>query len=220
MSPAFASDFEDWKNQQQAGFVKEKNEFEKYREEILSAFGEYMLKTGAVWGEDNIKPDKTRWVSYIDSLGQRSIVDFEQGVVNVEIAIPVDDYVNEQQAKKQLEIALTKAMNQGVDERPMQEIAKQPVSKPVGEAVLLGQISNDEGGAATLDEYKSIAQDAAVDATIKKLKGSDGKIRVVYQAQLKLVPHHIRVRAAEYQSLVNKYAEEYELPVPLVFAVM
>lgn len=217
-SPAYASDFEDWKKQQQAGFVKEKNEFDKYREEILAAFGEYMRKTGAVWGDDNIMPDKTRWISYIDSLGQRSVVDFEQGVVNVEVA--VDQSTNDEQGKIQLEQALLKAMNQGVDERPMQAMAKQPVSRPVGDAVLTGQISTDEGEVATQDEYKSIAEEAAAGATKKTLKGSDGKTRVVYQTQLKLVPAHIRVRAAEYLPLVNKYAAQYDVPVPVVFAVM
>lgn len=218
VSSSYASGFEDWKNQQNTGFVKSKNEFEQYRDEIRTAFGEYLRKTGAVWGNDNEVPDKTRWVSYIDSLNQRSVVDFEQGVVDVKIA--VDKSVTSDEAKRQLESALVKVMQQGGDRRPMQQLAKQPVSKPEGEPVLAGQISLLDGGNAGEGDYEALAHDIAAGATKKTLKGGDGKLRVVYQAQLKLVPDHIRIRATQYQPLVNKYSVEYKVPAPLVYAVI
>lgn len=217
---AQAEDFRDWRNQQQSGFKQVKDEFEKYRAEIDAAFKEYKRKTGAVWGKDNKLPSGKQWVSYIDKLNQRSVVDFEKGVVNVEVALSSEQRINDEQARKKLEQALLKAMKQGVDDRPIQQIAKQPVSKPVGRDVLSGQIALANGAVAQRGDYQSIAREVVANAKKKKVRGGDGKTRVVYQAQLKLVPDHIRVRAVKFQPLVNKYAAKYQVPAAVVFAVM
>ncbi|MDH5611878.1 MAG: murein transglycosylase domain-containing protein [Gammaproteobacteria bacterium] len=215
-----AESFNDWKNQQQSGFQQAKDEFEIYKAELESAFKEYKRKTGAVWGRDNVTLDGKRWVSYIENLNQRSVVDFEQGVINVEVALPSDQIVNDTQGKKQLEQVLLKAMKQGDDQRSMPQVAQQPVSQPSGADVLAGQISRLDGVAAGHEDYQSLAQDAAASASKKTLKGDDGKTRIVYQAQLKLVPDHIRVRASQFQSLINQYSAEYQVPSPVVFAVI
>jgi len=215
-----AEDFRDWRKQQQSGFIQVKDEFEKYRAEIDAAFKEYKRKTGAVWGKDNKLPSGKQWVSYIDELDQRSVVDFENGVVNVEVALSSEQRINDEQAKKKLEQALLKAMKQGVDDRPIQQIAKQPVSKPVGRDVLSGQIALANGAVAQRGDYQTIAREVVANVKKKKLLGGDGKTRVVYHAQLKLVPDHIRVRAVKFQPLVNKYAAKYQIPAAVVFAVM
>ncbi|MCK5002454.1 MAG: DUF3393 domain-containing protein, partial [Gammaproteobacteria bacterium] len=220
VTASYAAGFQDWKNQQQSDFKQAKDEFELYKAEIDAAFKEYRRKTGAVWGKDNKMPGSKRWVSYIDKLNQRSVVDFEQGVVEVEIALPSTQRVDDEQARKQLEQALVKAMKQGDDKRPMQQIAQQPVSQPSGKDVLAGQISLPDGAAASQDDYPSLASAAAAGASKKTLKGDDGKTRVVYQTQLKLVPDHIRVRAVKFQPLVNKYSTEFRVPSEVVFAVM
>ncbi len=220
VTASYAAGFQDWKNQQQSDFKQVKDEFELYKAEIDAAFKEYRRKTSAVWGKDNKMPGSKRWVSYIDKLNQRSVVDFEQGVVEVEIALPSTQRVDDEQARKQLEQALVKAMKQGDDKRPMQQIAQQPVSQPSGKDVLAGQISLPDGAAASQDDYPSLASAAAAGASKKTLKGDDGKTRVVYQTQLKLVPDHIRVRAVKFQPLVNKYSTEFRVPSEVVFAVM
>ena len=111
-------------------------------------------------------------------------------------------------------------MEQGNDKRPMQKIAEQPVSQPDDRPVLQGQIGLADGAAANQDDYKQLARDAAANATKKTVKGDDGKTRVVFQAQLRLVPDHIRIRASKYQSLVNQYASKYQVSSAVVFAVM
>ena len=130
-----SSDFSTWKQQQLSGFKQTRDEFEVYRHEISAAFAEYKRKSESIWGSDTVTPDKTHWVSYIDKLGQRSVVDFENGTIDVEVAIPVlqedDDY-----GKKRLEETILKALQQGADKRPMQQIAKQPVSRPTGDPLL------------------------------------------------------------------------------------
>lgn len=214
------NNFDGWKRQQMSDFEQSKNEFEKYKREIKAALKEYKRKTAGIWGRDNVIPDKTNWVSYIDDLDQRSVVDFENGSIEVEVAIPADQSIDDNQARKKLEQTLIKAMKMGDDKRPIQQIAQQPVSQPDNKAVLQGQISMPGGTTAKPDDYVRLAQQSASNANKKTLRGDDGKTRIVYQANLRLVPEHIRIRASKYQPLVEKYAAQHNMPVPVIFAVI
>ena len=217
---SYAQDFESWKHQQQKQFVQSKHSFETYKDELQQAFSDYNRKTSAIWGNDNVNPDKAVWVSYFDKLNNRSVVNLEQGTIDVEIAIPESTRLADDLAHKRLRQALINAMTHGVDNRPMTAIAKHPVSLPRGPAVLEGQIGDDHGKPLNSNNYKKQADTAANKVVKKKIKGNDGVTRIVYKAQLKLVPDHIRVRAARYQPLVQRYAHEQSVPEPLVFAVM
>ncbi|HHJ34360.1 MAG TPA: DUF3393 domain-containing protein [Gammaproteobacteria bacterium] len=212
--------FDDWKKQNQAAFQQGKDEFKLYRSEIKAAFKEYTRKTSAVWGRDNIGPDRKRWVSYIDKLNQRSIVDFEKGTINVDVALPEKERSDDAQGRKQLEKVLLKAMRLGDDKRAIQKFAEHPVCQPEEAAVLKGQISLPDGDIADDADYRTLARDAAKNASRKTLRGKDGKTRIVYSAQLNLVPDHIRIRASKYQPLVNKYATKHRMPAAVVFAVI
>lgn len=44
--------------------------------------------------------------------------------------------------------------------------------------------------------------------------------KIVYAVKLKFTPDHLRKRASIYSPLVEKYARKYEVPTPLIFAVM
>jgi len=219
-SPVHAGNFDEWKKQQNSGYTQVKDEFAEYKAELNAAFDEYKRKTAAVWGKDNAEPDSKRWITYVDKLNQRSVVDFEEGTVVVEVAVPVEQVVDDEQGKKELEQALVKAIRQGEDKRPIQEVAEHPVSKPTGEDVLTGQLSLPDGTAAKAEDYPALAQNAAANATKKTITGDDGQKRVVYQTQLRLVPNHIRLRASKYQNLVNKYSAEFDISPAVVFAVM
>lgn len=215
---SYSSEFSDWKQQQLTGFEQTKNEFKAYRRELNDAFAEYRHKVERIWGKDTVTPDNIHWVSYIDNLGQRSVVNFEDGIIDVEVALPAQD--DDNIGKKRLEETILKALEQGADKRPIQQLAKQPVSMPAGDAVLDDQVSKPDGSVADTSDYQSLASDAASGAEKKNLRGNDGNTRIVYRAQLKLVPDHIRIRARKYQHLVDRYAAKYEIPGPLVFAVI
>lgn len=212
--------FEEWKKQQHSAVQQSKNEFAESKTETIAAFKEYKRKTSSVWGKDNVVPGRKNWVSYIDQLNQRSVVDFEKGTVDVEVALPAGQGIDDNAGQLQLENILFKAMNLGDDSRSIEKFAEQPVCQPVGGPVLLGQISLPGGDVADPGDYRKIARDAANGASKKTLRGKDGKTRIVYTAQLKLVPDHIRIRASKYQSLINKYSDKHNIPASVVFAVI
>ena len=147
-------------------------------------------------------------------------MDFDHGTVKVDLALPVDANISNDDATDQLADSIVKTLNSGQDNRSMLEIAKHPVAVPVGPPVLRGQIANQQGGEADKSDYRQLARQAASNARTQIIKGNDGKRRIVYSAQLNLVPDHLRKRASRYQTDVNHYSQREKVPAPVVFAIM
>jgi membrane-bound lytic murein transglycosylase C len=215
------SDFETYMQQQNQGSAAAKDEFETYKQKLLTAFEQYKKQTGKVWGNsNNVTPQANNWVSFHGDLGHRSVVDFEQGIINVEIAIPTQQNVSADEARRQLEATIIKTLNQGADHRSMIEIAKQPVAISSGPAILNNLIGDAQGNTVNQQNYSDLAAQDAASATSTKIRGNDGVDRIVYHTQLKMVPDHIRKRAVVFQSDVNAQSQRQNLPPALVFAVM
>lgn len=215
------SDFAAYMQQQNQGSAAAKDEFETYKQKLLTAFEQYKKQTGKVWGNrNNVTPQANNWVSFHGDLGHRSVVDFEQGVINVEIAIPAQQNISTDEARRQLEATIIKTLNQGADNRSMIEIAKQPVAISSGPAILNNLIGDAQGNAVNQQNYSELAAQDAASATSIKIRGNDGVDRIVYHTQLKMVPDHIRKRAVIFQNDVNAQSQRQNLPPALVFAVM
>lgn len=221
------SEFDAYRKQQQQQSQQIKDEFKAYRKKLRNAFDTFRKKTGAVWGNDNVMPRKTNWVSFQNDINQRSVVDFEKGTVNVEIALPLDRHPPDQQIQQKLKDNIITLLNQHADTRSMPEIAKQPVIKPDWQPeqkdqppVLDDQVADEKGNNVTPDNYDMFAGDLASKAIRKTIRGNDGQQRIVYEAQFRLVPDHIKKRARRYQKKVNTNATEQSLEPELIFAVI
>lgn len=216
-----ASEFEAYRQQQNQGAAAAKDEFETYKQKLLTAFAQYKKQTGKVWGDkNNVLPQANNWVSFQGDLAHRSVVDFEQGIISVEIALPAQQTISASEARRQIEATILKALNQGADNRSMIEISQQPVAVSSGPAVLTGLIANAQGDAVNQQDYANIAAQTAASASTTNIRGNDGVNRVVYHTQLQLVPDHIRKRAVVFQDDVNAQSQRQNLPPALVFAVM
>jgi membrane-bound lytic murein transglycosylase C len=218
---AIAEDFNAYRNQLNKEFRQTVDEFDEYRQQLQNAFSKYKAETAQVWGDgNNPVDDKKTWVSYQGDLRHRSIVDFESGVVNVEVAVPVDRPVSDNEAREDLKQTIVNTLNQGTDTRSILEIAKQPVARPSGPAVLSGQVADTTGNAVSDSGYVQLATKLADNSKKKVIKGADGKSRYIYGAQFRLVPDHIRKRAMVYQDEVNKNARAQRVPSALIYAIM
>ena len=85
-------DFEKYKEEQFKEFYNFKNESEKtykeYAEAMRAEYMEFISVLKSIWGEDNVVEDsKTVWVEYGEDLKSRSVVDFENGKIDVEIIL-------------------------------------------------------------------------------------------------------------------------------------
>jgi LysM repeat protein len=96
--PSFAiaqDSYEAWLEKDQAEFDSYNAEttaaYDKYMKEELEAYDAFLKEAGAKWGKENIwMPKQAEWVQYRDDLEERSSVDFESGMANVEVMVPAD----------------------------------------------------------------------------------------------------------------------------------
>lgn len=84
--------FDEWLKQDQAEFTAYNAEvtrqYNEFLEQERAAFETFLREAGAVWGEDNVwVPEKKTWVQYTENLQERSGVNFEDGVAEVEVIV-------------------------------------------------------------------------------------------------------------------------------------
>ncbi|MDH5516969.1 MAG: murein transglycosylase domain-containing protein [Gammaproteobacteria bacterium] len=200
----------------------EKDEFETYKQQLLTAFDEYKKSVATVWGnKHNDIPTNTRDVSYQDNMNQRSIIDYETGQIKVELALSPDAAKNTALVQKQMQKAINSALNRGSDTRSIIEIAKNPSkSKPVGPALLANLVKT--GGDKALSNSKRTQFITQQSKKIQKTstRGTDKQPRVIVSTSFPMISNHMRVRAEKYLKPVKKYSAKMKLPTEIVFAIM
>jgi membrane-bound lytic murein transglycosylase C len=215
------SAFDTYKSKEDGEFQSAKDEFKLYKQKIIAAFDQYKFQVSRVWGDkDTISPNSKNWISFQGDLGHRSIVDFEKGTIDVEIALPAGQNISEKDIRDQLQNSIINTLEQGRDNRSVIDIAKNPVSLSVGPAVLNGQVADQNDQPIDQQDYSKLAAQASSNIRKKQIKGNDGKARVIYKTQLKLVSNHIEKRAIKYKADVELNAEQQKIPAALVFAIM
>ena len=195
--------------------------YKKDEKQIHQAFKEYKKKIGKVWGTESVLPDARRDVTYRNNFKERSIVDYEQGIVEVELALKPRMAKNVHTARRKLISAVKKTVNQAPDNRPITEIVKNPdPPRSKHPAVLAGLVANIDNTPLDPQQLAEFAKTLAKSMRSRALTGEDGKQRIVISTSFKLVPDHIRVRAEKYSETVHNYAHEHKIPAALVFAII
>lgn len=87
-------------------------DFEAYEAQARADFSRYVDSIKEIWGGDTVVDNtKTEWVEYSPDFRSRSIVDFENGDITVEVA------VNEETSTKDIDTQLTKAIERMLNSR-------------------------------------------------------------------------------------------------------
>lgn len=215
------NEFETFKDSENRQFDQSKEEFKLYKQQLLAAFDQYKNQTSRVWGSKNTaSPSSKNWINYLNDLQHRSVVDFEKGTIDVEIAVDANQNISDDEAQKQLQQTIINSLQQGSDKRSVLDMAKQPVSQPSGAAVLDGMVAKQDGSSAARSDYTQLAAQSMKSVKKKRIKGNDGKARVIYKAQLRLVPNHIKIRAQKYKSQIEINALEQKIPSAMILAIM
>jgi len=195
--------------------------YKKQSKKIQAAFKKYKKKIGKVWGKESVLPDAKHDVTYRNNFKQRSIVDYEEGVVKIELALKPSTAKNAKSIQRKLISAVKKAVKQGPDNRSIIEIAKRP-SPPRSKqpAVLAGLVANIDNSPLDTKQLAAFAKAIAASMKTRTLTGKDGKQRVVISTQFSLLPDHIRIRAQKFSESVHTYAFKHNIPAPLIFAII
>ncbi|MEW5755018.1 MAG: murein transglycosylase domain-containing protein [Pseudomonadota bacterium] len=194
---------------------------QQHKEKIHQAYNKYKEKAAQVWGSEAVLPDAKTDVTYRDGMKQRSIVDYEKGSVQVELALKPRHAEDHESVTHQLATAVEKTLLQGPDNRSIIEVAENPTPPESNESpVLDGLVAKPGGNPLTTDEIRTFKIENTRTVNKRALLGKDGEKRVIISTKFNMVPDHIKVRAKKFSKSVDHYAHRHNIPAPLVYAIM
>ena len=191
-----------------ADFVKQDQEaFTSYLDEQERDYAAYKKEVRAKWGEF-LGSTRKVWVDYGNKKESRGRVDFEEGYIIVDAIVPKAE-------KNFKELAAEKIKTQ----------LKRMVSDkwPTGENPLEGQIEAPNGqtlDSSNVDEFIKERLKAKLKVKPRPVPDKDSQPQEVVSAKIKMVPEHLRIRAAKYKPLVDKYCQNRHLDPSVIYGLI
>ena len=214
-------DYELWLKKQQSGFealVEEENsymaaitkEFDDYQAEQERLYQNFKDEVEKKWDEFKSSSKKT-YVDYDGDLNARGSIDFENGVVEVEVIVDADPKQTSSEEKKVGEDLLKKKLTQMVKKEADD---KKPLLKD--------QLKNKQGQKVNVKNADSFAKETVKKQKVKKVEfeGKDGLKRIKYTLKLKLQPNHVNTRANRFKQDVITQSKQFNIDPAVAFAIM
>lgn len=226
------SDFEKFKQQQQeemqsmrksdsTAMLSLEKEYQDYIKAEQEAYDNFVKNMKAIWGGDFVESTNKDWVEYSDDGNSRSVVDFDKGEATIEIVVSQEEAESKTAIENKVEDKLKELLkNKGKTKDYDSSVEK---SIPLQETpVLENQVQTPSGVMVTESNVDAAVNEIVKEVEIdrKEIKGDDGKPRQVITVKLDLVPDHIKTRAEQYKSEVEKYCRKYDVEPAMAFAVM
>lgn len=196
------TEFERYKRQQEAGVSRIKSDWKRYRSNYLSAFGDYKRKLEKVWAKPELS-GKTRWVEYGKDLKTQRVVDFGKNEVRISFANTEAARLSDERIREEFE-----------------KVAHASIGKSYQKDPVLIQTTGKQSP-QTHDTVTHIrAQD--IQALLAKANKQQRKTRKgdIVTVTIPLKADALPQRARSYLPSVQQSAEKWNIPVPLVLAIM
>lgn len=212
------SSFQDFQRQQQQGFADFKKDFDQsfkeYQKSFKQAFESYQEELKSNWSQPLIT-DRHLWVEYYQDNTSRSIVDFE----NNEIRIELDNKRTDDPSNKAVELlfnVMSRSINDAVEN---DEVTQRAISN--------AGLPNDSLGLSGHDRVLSEVNPAHIEEKLGNAKvshrqepSSDGDKRNIIILTVPLPATRTTDKAREFLPLVNRYAKQYNIEPALILAIM
>ena len=214
-------DYEKWLKDQQSAFntlVEEENtymeaitkEFDDYQAEQERLYQNFKDEVEKKWDEFKSSSKKT-YVDYDGDLNARGSIDFENGVVEVEVIVDADPKQTSSEEKEAGEELLKKKLTQMVK--------KEADDK---EPLLKDQLQDKQGQEVTDKNADSFAKETVKEQTVKKEKftAKDGTERIKYTVKVKMQPDHVKTRAERFKEEVLTQSKRFNIDPAIAMAIM
>lgn len=187
------------------------SDYEETERKVLEEYEAYCNAVMKKWGDlEMVESTQKEWVEYSEDESSRSIVDFENGTVTVEVLTSPDE--NEEEINSQLEKAIgdllaSKGKTPNFDSEllPQQDVTEDPV--------LEGQIDLTK----YQDNPKNIVKEEKKD--IKTVTTEEGEKNIV-SIHFELVEDHIPKRAEKFKDMIAKHSGKFGITEPLIYAII
>ena len=217
---SLAQTFEEFKKERE-------NELQEFKESYTREYEEYARKEReglkklkqeleTLWGENDTKVSTSKeWVEHTDDKQTRTGVNFEDGTAKVEILLTPEEAKNQELVKNSLRNAVkdmvynTCTTYDGTGNEP-------------DEGLLDGQLHTRSGKPVSIQNAEIFAEEqiSTDDITYETVVGTDGMSRIKATVNIPLVPDHIQVRANKFKNSINDYAQRFEMPPHLIYAII
>lgn len=188
---------------------------------ILAEYDEFCRKVMTEWGDkEMVESTKKEWVEYSNDQRRRSIVDFENGKVTVEIiADPEEDEVDiDSSLEKAVEDLLSskgKTIEYESEYIPQKDVTQTPI--------LDEQIDLDKYGA--ISDEKASKEEIAEQIVREEKKerrdvDTDEGRKTIVSIELELVEDHIPKRAERFKGMIRKHSGRFNVNEPLIYALI
>jgi len=232
-SSLYSDAFSDFKQQQNTAHTKEAKNFKqykateasafkKYQADINSAYSGYKKEVARYW-QDPKMSTKKEWISYSKDQKTRTSVDFEGETITIETLAK-----NAKEAALKLQVSLAKVVTQSVSQAEKGDALIQKIAKIDAKngAISSKQADHDPLLASTVFAKKPTKQvvEKYVTKRVNKQSITSSRSKInnvkVYKVSVKLPRNSMQKRSKLYLAEVKKNAKRWELPMPLIFAIM
>lgn len=197
------AEFDAWLSDQEGAYSDYRDSareaYQEYLEKERQKFKQFVHSIKQKWGTFT-DSTPTSWVDYNEDLTSFSVVDFEDGTIEVQAISETED---KDEARKILEDQLRKVMT---EENPITE-----------GPVLEDQVLVDDEPASAEETAKVIESTEIIET---RVIGDDGKERTVFSIRLDLAPNAIQRRASQFVDTIMKYCRQYDVDPALVMALI
>ncbi|QSZ42243.1 DUF3393 domain-containing protein [Sulfurimonas aquatica] len=201
--------------------MTQENEFDKYKKELDEEYKAYKGELGKFWKDPKLS-SKKEWVSYSEDKKSRSEVDFEKNEIVIETIAPSKE-IAQKQLQKRLNYAVSKSTEEVIKTDPLQkkvaEISKKIdkfKTKKDDKPILSNIVFDKKPTKKDVKKYVSKTLEKSK-IEVKKSKLKDEK---VYRIRVALPKNSTLKKSKAYEADVRKNAKRFEIPVPLIFAII
>lgn len=215
--------FADFKANEAKAFDAEKKaieaEFKNYQATIEKEFNQYKKELGKFWDEPKIS-SKSEWVEYSKDNKSRKVVDFENETITIDVIAK-----NEKEAKGKIARELIGAVTQDTKGAYKKDVLSQRIDKKIKSAVK-GPVNSMPILAPIIFKKPPTVKEQVRYAkkTMKANKIVAKKSKVPntkhFQMKVKMPSNSTIKRSKFYLDRARKEAKLYNMPLPLVLAIM
>lgn len=219
----------------------------KQREREIEARWEQTKRAIEQKWDQALRSTPKDWVDYSHTHDARSIVDFEQGTVEVSALVPLTEvgavqpawFFSLTRAGFALDgLRAVPALLAPLPDQAQVRLTALPASwsrllhqfeqifdqdATPGRAALAGQVVTRGGTPVDRQTVKAYVQEEVLPAAVveqKPVESRDGVARVKVTAKIAMTPDHVKRRALQYQDMVPSYAKQHGLDPRLLYAVI
>lgn len=226
---AQTSDFERYRQQYQAEFSSYREqiqqEFAEYQHAVDQAFAAYRQKVRSSWGDEQLGSASV-WVEYSQDMKTRTLVDYAQGTLTVEVIEPEASTKVGRRIGSALQQVAEKRVNDALqDDALLQQVEKDVVRishhSEQGQAdshLMLGDVLTGKNNPRPAEIKQAVNQVVTQGAAVKRPAPEAGMR--IYSFSVPLNKTAISSKASTYQPLVLRYAAAERIDPALVMAII